>query len=150
MVYLDTSFIAPLFISEDTSDAVEDHLRHIDGTLVTSDWTRVEFASLLARRVRMKELNVAQADAIREVFDATLLSSFEIWVISSADCAVAIQLLRDPATGLRAGDALHLGVIHNHHRPHLLSLDQSMVKAARTLSFQASTGISAHSGDHGQ
>jgi predicted nucleic acid-binding protein len=37
MVYLDTSFIAPLFISEDTSDAIEDYLRHIDGTLVTSD-----------------------------------------------------------------------------------------------------------------
>ncbi|MBU2806342.1 type II toxin-antitoxin system VapC family toxin [Acidithiobacillus ferridurans] len=143
MVYLDTSFIAPFFISEDTSDAVENHLRHIDGTLVISDWTRVEFASLLARWVQIKELNVAQADAIREVFDAALLSSFEIWVISSSDCAVAIQLLRDPATGLRAGDALHLGVTHNHHRPHLLSLDQGMVKAARTLSFQASTGISA-------
>ena len=75
MVYLDTSFIAPLFIAEDTSDAVESHLRHLDGTLATSDWTRVEFASLLARRVRMKELDIAQADAIREVFEATLLSS---------------------------------------------------------------------------
>ena len=46
MVYLDTSFLAPLFIAEDTSDAVEGHLRHLDGTLATSDWTRVEFASL--------------------------------------------------------------------------------------------------------
>ncbi len=87
MVYLDTSFIAPLFIAEDTSDAVENHLRQIDGTLVTSDWTRVEFASLLARRVRMKELNIAQADAIREAFEVTLLSSFQMLALSSADCA---------------------------------------------------------------
>ena len=141
MVYLDTSFIAPLFIAEDTSDAVENHLRHLDGTLATSDWTRVEFASLLARRVRMKELDIAQVDAIREAFEVTLLSSFQMLVLSSADCAVAVQLLHDPATGLRAGDALHLGVIHNHRRPQLLSLDQSMVKAAHLLDFPASTGI---------
>lgn len=141
MLYLDTSFIAPLFIAEDTSDDVERYLQDLGEDLSTSDWTRVEFSSLLARRIRMKELDVAQAETIRKTFDAMLSSSFQMLTISSTDCVVAAQLLCDPSTGLRAGDALHFGIIHNHFRPSLLSLDRGMVKAAQLLGFSASTGI---------
>ena len=141
MVYLDTSFIAPLLIAEDTSDAVESYLLRLGDDLATSDWTRVEFASLLSRRVRMKELDRDQADNIRKAFDRILLDSFHTLTPSQADFGIAVQLLQEPSTGLRAGDARHLGVIHNHGWPELLSLDQGMVNAAHLLGFQARTGI---------
>jgi hypothetical protein len=49
MVYLDTSFVAPLLLPEATSDEVEGYLQNFPaGELATSAWTKVEFSSLVA------------------------------------------------------------------------------------------------------
>ena len=55
--YFDTSFLVPLILPEATSEPISaffEDLSHED--LAVSDWTRVEFASLLAREVRMGSL----------------------------------------------------------------------------------------------
>ncbi|MCX7139376.1 MAG: type II toxin-antitoxin system VapC family toxin, partial [Proteobacteria bacterium] len=66
MVYLDTSFIAPLVISENSSAAVEALVMKVkSGDLVTGMWTQVELASLVARKLRMGEITAADADAVR-------------------------------------------------------------------------------------
>lgn len=55
MYYLDTSFIAPAFIREAASTQVIDWLKKTPAdSLYASLWVKTEFASLLARRVRMK------------------------------------------------------------------------------------------------
>ena len=65
MLYLDTSFIAPLVIAEDTSNAVEAFVLKLKpGELATSLWTQVELASLVSRKVRMGELSAAEAEAV--------------------------------------------------------------------------------------
>lgn|GEM_PF-2562872 len=47
MIYVDTSFIAPCYIQEATSEAVEEILLNLlTQELAISDWTVVEFASL--------------------------------------------------------------------------------------------------------
>ena len=57
MIYLDTSFLAPFYIREATSQQIETILLNIPtDELVISDWTRVEFFSLLARLVHTGEL----------------------------------------------------------------------------------------------
>ena len=54
MLYLDTSFVAPLVLNEDVSPQVEAFLaKQAAGSLAVSQWTRVEFCSLVAREVRM-------------------------------------------------------------------------------------------------
>lgn len=55
MLYFDTSFLVPLLLPEKTSEKIEAYFHHlpVDQTLVTSQWTRVEFASVLSRLVRM-------------------------------------------------------------------------------------------------
>lgn len=61
MIYVDTSFIAPFYIQEATSETVEEILLNLPTQeLAISDWTVVEFASLLSRRVRMGELLTRQ------------------------------------------------------------------------------------------
>jgi len=51
MIYLDTSFIAPRYIAEATSEKVEQFLLQLDSEeIAVSSWTHVEFASLLSRR----------------------------------------------------------------------------------------------------
>lgn len=142
MVYLDTSFLAPLVIAEDSSDAVEAYLlRLVPGELVTSLWTRVELASLISRKQRMGELSEVQAANIRAEFARILAESFGMLTPSPADYIVAEELLAYHKTGLRAGDALHLAVASNHGGLEVLSLDQGLIKAARQLGFKAKTGI---------
>ncbi len=138
MFYFDTSFIAPLLLPEAASDAVEAFVRSLQsGLLATSAWTRVEFASLVSRRVRMRELDEDQASAVRMRFEQLLSESFRIVIPGAADYDTAAMLLRDHRTGLRGGDALHLAVAHNQQMRMLYSLDAQMVGAARALGIRA-------------
>lgn len=142
MVYLDTSFLAPLVIAEDTSDAVEAYLlKMAPGDLVTSLWTRVELASLISRKQRMGELSEVQAAGVRAEFTRTLSESFEMLTPSPADYSMAEELLAHHKTGLRAGDALHLAVASNQGGLEVLTLDQGLIKAAKQLGLKAKTGI---------
>ena len=62
MRYFDTSFLVPLILPEATSEQVSGILEAMQGAdLAVSHWTRVEFASLLAREVRMGGLDVGTA-----------------------------------------------------------------------------------------
>jgi len=142
LVYLDTSFLAPLAIPEDTSEAVERYLCALDpGSLCTSLWTRVELASLLSRRQRMGEFDGEQAERIRAAFDRVLRKSLHLLVPTADDFVAAAELLRDAASGLRAGDALHLAVARNRGPMPVLTLDRGLVKAAKRLGIEAGTGI---------
>jgi predicted nucleic acid-binding protein len=81
MVYLDTSFIAPLVIAEDSSDAVEAYVLKLKpGEVTTSLWTQVELASLVSRKLRMGEFSGAEADAVRGEFDRVLNLAYP-WVL---------------------------------------------------------------------
>ena len=58
MRYFDTSFLVPLILPEATSTRIADFFEALPADdLATSHWTRVEFASLLAREVRMGGLD---------------------------------------------------------------------------------------------
>jgi predicted nucleic acid-binding protein len=64
MPYFDTSFLAPLILEEASSAKIEAFFARLPaGELVVSHWTRVEFASLIAREVRMG--GFAASDALR-------------------------------------------------------------------------------------
>ena len=142
MVYLDTSFVAPLVITEDASDAVEACVLKLKpGELATSLWTRVELASLVARKVRMGQLSASEAAAVRREFARILVESFEILVPTAADYATATEFLAIPKSGLRAGDALHLAIAANHGATRILTLDNGFVAAGKLLKLPVTRGI---------
>lgn len=141
MIYLDTSFIAPLVIAEPGSDEVEALvIKAKPGDLATSLWTRIEIASLVARKVRMGELTAAEATAVRSEFGKMLDESFRILLPTPADFDTARDYLETPKTGLRAGDAFHLAIAANHGARRIWSLDQGFIKAGRQLKLPASAG----------
>jgi predicted nucleic acid-binding protein len=141
MIYLDTSFIAPLVINEAGSAAVEAKVLKLkSGELTTSLWTQIELASLVARKQRMGELSAAHADAVRAEFRTMLQESFRLLVPAAADFATATQFLEMPRTGLRAGDAFHLAIAANHGAQEIWSLDQGFVKAGKLLKLPVSSG----------
>lgn len=144
MVYLDTSFVAPLVVAENPSGAVEAFVLKLKPSeLTTSMWTQVELFSLVSRRVRMGELSEPQAELVRREFDRVLGESFEMLAPSAADFAAAARYLEIPKTGLRSGDALHLAIATNHGAKRILTLDQGFLEAGKLLKLPVTRGIKA-------
>lgn len=141
MIYLDTSFIVPLVIAEDSSDEVEALVvKARPGELATSRWTQIEIASLVSRKVRMGELTAAQANAVRSEFRQILDESFNLILPTATDHDTAQGYLEIPKTGLRAGDAFHLAIAANHGARKIWSLDQGFIKAGKLLKLPVSAG----------
>jgi predicted nucleic acid-binding protein len=136
MLYFGTSFLTPL-VSQ-----VERFMRRLPaGELTISHWTRVEFASLLARHVRMGGLTVETAKAVGTVFDILVDESFVIILPDSDDFDLARDYLGHPRSGLRAGDALHLAIAGNRHMETIFSLDKTFLRAGKRLGLPMSRGI---------
>ena len=142
MRYFDTSFLAPLILEEATSTKIEAFFAKLPvGELYVSHWTRVEFASLIAREVRMGGL--AESDALLAIaqFDELVTDSFQIVTPGIADYELAKATIQHFATKLRAGDALHLAIASNHGAQTFYTLDEGLLNAAKLMKVQASRGI---------
>ncbi len=140
--YFDTSFLVPLFIPEETSERVERYLQNLPASpLHVSQWSRVEFASMLARDVRMKVLDEAAAEAVSERFERFIVTSFDVLPLRAEDFELARRYVLNFSTGLRAGDALHLAIAANAGVSSLLTLDRGMLKAGKLLKLPVASGI---------
>lgn len=142
MLYLDTSFIAPLVLNEDVSAEVEAFVtKQPPGSLAVSHWTRMEFASLVAREVRMKNFSTQNAELVLSEFEALVEQSCQVWLPSAADYDLARTFVVKFESGLRVSDALHLAIAKNHGATKVLTLDAGLLKAAKLLQVPASRGI---------
>ncbi len=138
MIYLDTSFVVPLFREEAASRKITDFIsRQAAGTLAVSKWTGVEFASHVSRDIRMGELSATEGSGILEEFDATISASFVMLVPNSYDFDLAQEYVAHFATQLRAPDALHLAVARNNGMEFVATLDEGMLAAAKKLKVPA-------------
>jgi predicted nucleic acid-binding protein len=142
MLYFDTSFLAPLILEESTSAAVERFLAKLPAeALAISHWTRVEFSSLLAREVRMGGMAPDLAREADDQFEAIVAESFLVLTPTVDDYESAKRYLAEPGTGLRAGDALHLAIGHNHRAEAIYSLDKRLLAAGKRLGLPISAGV---------
>ncbi len=138
MIYLDTSFLTPLFREEATSAKVSAFLsRQAAGTLAISKWAAVEFASLTSRDVRMGTLTVAQAKMLIAAFDSMVADSLVVLIPSAIDFDLAQTYVSNFATQLRGPDALHLATAHNNGMEFVATLDKGMLAAAKKLKIPA-------------
>jgi predicted nucleic acid-binding protein len=138
MIYLDTSFLTPLFREEETSAKVADFLsRQAAGTLAVSKWTSVEFSSLTSRDVRMGALTTAQGRRLIAEFESMIAAALIVLIPSAKDFDLAQEYVANFATQLRGPDALHLAVAHNHGVEFIATLDDGMLSAAKKLKVPA-------------
>ena len=138
MIYLDTSFLTPLFREEATSVKVADFLsRQAAGTLVVSKWASVEFASLTSRDVRMGALTAGQGRRLIAEFDSMIAAALIVLIPSANDFDLAQKYVSNFATQLRGPDALHLAVAHNNGVEFVATLDNGMLFAAKKLKIAA-------------
>jgi predicted nucleic acid-binding protein len=142
VLYFDTSFLTPLIREEATSRAVVQFIAGLpSGSLAVSYWTRVEFSSLLARDVRMGALEPQAAKEADAQFEMTIQETFVTLLPNTNAFNLAKRYIANYSTGLRAGDALHLGIASSHHAETIYSLDKKLLKAGTTLGLPMSAGI---------
>lgn len=112
-----------------------------DQTLVASQWTRVEFASVLSRLVRMGELSKETANLCNERFSLLLVENFQVVLPEIEDFDLTWHYLTRLDSSLRAGDALHLAIASNMAVDRIITLDEGMIKAGNVLKLPVDRGI---------
>lgn len=136
-VYLDTSALLPIYREEPVSVAVEALLSGLPESSAISSLTQVEFASAVARWVRMKELAEAQARMVEQAFSADLRSgAFASLEVTASHLWQARHWLQRRSTALRTLDALHLACAYIAGLE-LLTCDRILAEAADVLGVGA-------------
>jgi uncharacterized protein len=142
MIYLDTSFLAPLFREEPSSKKISVFLSRQDpGNLMVSQWVGLEFASMTSRDVRVGALTADQGRHSIKEFDALVAASLNSVAPGANDFALALEYVSHFSTHLRGPDALHLAVAHNHQVEFVATLDEGMLAAAKKLKVSARRAI---------
>lgn len=137
MSYLDTSVLVAALTREERTEEMQRWLvQQPPEELVVSDWTITEFSAALAMKVRMRQLDEAARADVLNVFTAIIAESMTVLSVTRADFSTAAHLANQYGLGLRAGDALHLGIASRAGQA-IVSLDRALVKAA------LATGIAA-------
>ena len=145
MNYFDTSCLISLVAEEPTSRQMGELVASLDPrTLFTSHWALVEFASMLAREIRMKSLAAPEAAALQTRFEDLVYSSFSLLLPQPEDYSRAVDLLADAGSGLRGPDAMHLAIAANHGASRILSLDKKMILAGKSLGLPISSGVAGY------
>ncbi len=134
VAYIDTSALAKLYINEPGSESFEAYIKALGSGLI-SRIAVVEFRSVLARRLRSRELTPSSHHAVRALFEADI--SRGLWSLVPLDDAHAIDAARlidelGPHS-LRALDALHLATARNMRASKLATADRALGDAGRLL-----------------
>jgi len=128
--YVDTSVLGAYYCPEPLSAAAETALRDL-ATPVVSTLTEVEFASLIARKRRLRELTERQARAILDLFAEHVAEGFYRRVpLGTEHFLRAHDLLATFSSALRTLDALHLAAALAENLP-LLTADRDFGRAAK-------------------
>lgn len=138
MIYLDTSFLTPLYREEATSAQVAKFLeRQAAGTVAASKWTSIEFASLISRDVRTRTITAIQGRRLIAEFAAISAVSLVMLTPGANDFELALEYVSHFATHLRGPDALHLAIARNNGVEFVATLDVGMLAAAKKLKIPA-------------
>jgi predicted nucleic acid-binding protein len=137
-LYLDASVVVALVTRDAFTFRADSYLRAVAPVLIVSDLAATEFASVVARRVRMKEISPSIAQATFAALDSWLLRSTERAETTAADVAAAAQALRRLDLPLRTADALNIAIAQRIGAT-LMTFDEKMAASARALSVDVAT-----------
>jgi predicted nucleic acid-binding protein len=131
-VYLDASFVVALITKDVFSERAERFLSDETPALVFSDFAAAEFASVVARRTRTKELTKPEARAAFAALDQWTLRSTTRIETTAADVAAAATLVRRLDLPLRTLDALNIAIARRMAAT-LATFDTKMARGAVAL-----------------
>jgi predicted nucleic acid-binding protein len=136
MVYVDTSVLVPLFLHEPRSADVAHWYAHETAELVAASWCIPEFASALGIKQRTQAIDSRQAQAAWSRFERLVASDLRLVPVLPAHFHRAADRVRDAASGLRAGDALHLACAEAAGVRWMATLDEVLGRAAERVGIE--------------
>lgn len=132
-VYLDTAYIAKLYLEEADSEVVR-ALAEDAGEIVCSAHGRVELAYILHRKFRERAIDLRDFKARWKQIEADSAAGYLRWLPwddSLVDLAARSALDLPASVFLRAGDALHLICARDHGFRSIYSNDKHLLTAAK-------------------
>lgn len=133
MIYADTSVILAFYRPEAASVRAQAFFGSLKGPALISSLTEVEFASALARWVRVNEISDADATRIHAAFLSDMDDGcYQIIPLTGAHYHQATAWLLSRKSSLRTLDALHLVCAAKREVP-LATFDRSLTSAAVKL-----------------
>ena len=136
MVYVDTSVLVPLFVNEPHSVAAANWYAREKGELVAAAWCIPEFASALGIKQRTGAIDAQQAQAAWARFERMVAADLRLLPVAPASFHRAAELVRDAASALRAGDALHLACAEAAGARRMATLDDVLSRNAQRLKIK--------------
>lgn len=128
--YVDTSVLGAYYCPEALSDAAEAALLRLKEPCI-SPLTEVEFASLITRKRRLRELNEREAAEVLRLFGQHVADGhYRRLSLGAEHFLRARDLLVSMTSALTTLDALHLSVALSAGLP-LLTADRELARAAR-------------------
>jgi predicted nucleic acid-binding protein len=133
MFYVDTSVLVLALTPEAATGRVLAWLGlHPAGGLLTSDWVVTEFSAALSIKLRTGAIDAGYRARTLAQFQRISMTKFATISITPATFRTAARFADQYASGLRAGDALHLALAADQAAT-IATLDTRLVVAAKAL-----------------
>ena len=130
-MYLDTSVLGALYIPEGLSRVAAAAVGTAPPAI--SALTEVEFASVVARRLRERTISAADGALVLRTFDAHLADRrYRRLPVVAETFIEAQRFLRSGAAPLSTLDALHLAIAASNREP-LCTADRQLARAAERV-----------------
>jgi uncharacterized protein len=129
--YVDTSVLVALCVNEPKSEDVSRWYGKCKDKLVSSVWCVTEFASALGIKQRTGQITTEEALVAWQNFQRLCVNDLTLLSPDADTFHKASFLTLDPATGLRAGDALHLTSALQANAKRMATLDEVFVRNAK-------------------
>ncbi len=131
-VYLDASVLVALFTNDPYTDRADTFLRANALVLIVSDFAAAEFASVIVRHVRTRDITPNNARIAFSTFDAWTGRATQRTEIKAADVAAAEAFLRRLDLTLRTPDAVNIAIAQRIGAT-LVTFDDKMIASAGAL-----------------
>jgi predicted nucleic acid-binding protein len=131
-VYLDASVLVSLFVDDPLSGRAEASLRDQQVLSIVSDFAAAEFASAIARLVRIGDITPGGARHAFAAFDIWTSRETEKAHTTTIDVGAAATFIRRLDLPLRAPDAIHIAIAQRLGAD-MFTFDKRMAAAARAL-----------------
>lgn len=129
--YVDTSVLVALCVNEPKSEDVSRWYAKCKDKLVSSVWCVTEFASALGIKQRTGQITTEEAQVAWQNFQRLCTNDLTLLSPDADIFHKAAFLTLDVATGLRAGDALHLTSALQANVKRMATLDDVFARNAK-------------------
>jgi uncharacterized protein len=134
-VYADASLLVALLVPDVFNDRARRFLNTAKPLLYLSDFAAAEFTSVIARRVRTRDIARIDAQSAFASFDAWATQRGPRLETQTSDVARAESMMRRLDLTLRTPDALNIAIAERHGLA-VATFDTAMANTARALSLE--------------